>query len=373
MDSPAGTAGHEKSSNNFDFLRLTAAFFVIISHSFYLTGYTLEPLKLINNSMGFGNLAVAMFFIISGYLITKSWVRNPSALRYLWSRLLRIVPGLAGVVLLTIFILGPLVTALPLKQYFLDPGTWLYLKNIGIYGINFYLPGVFLHNPYPAAVNGSLWTLPMEFTMYLTVLALGLLGLINKRRFVLFITLASVAIYAYAKYPSLGAYAPLYSWLTALGFIQCFSMLAAYFPIFFLMGMTFFLYRDSIRLDWKPFLLFSALWLLSLWSQYTDIASFFCLPYMVLFLAFHPTRHLKNAGRYGDFSYGLYIYAFPVQQSLAYAFPGIAPAAMLLMTVPATLLLAIASWKLIESRALALKGVDLKAFRKIPVLLKNRS
>jgi peptidoglycan/LPS O-acetylase OafA/YrhL len=372
MDTPDGYARQEKSSNNFDFLRLTAAFFVIISHSFYLTGYTLEPLKWINNSMGFGNLAVAMFFIISGYLITKSWIRNPSPFRYLWSRLLRIVPGLAGVVLLTVFILGPLVTALPLKEYLLSAGTWLYLKNISIYDIVFYLPGVFLHNPYRDAVNGSLWTLPMEFTMYLAVLALGLTGLIKNRRFVLFITLASVAIYAYTKYPSLGFSAPLYGWLTVLGFIQCFSVLAAYFPIFFLMGATFFLYRDAIRLEWAPFLLLSALWLLSLRTPYTDIASFFCLPYLVLYLAFYPTRHLKNAGRYGDFSYGLYIYAFPVQQSLAYAFPGISPAPMLLLTVPATLLLAIASWKLIESRALAMKGIDLKVLRKIPVLIKNR-
>jgi peptidoglycan/LPS O-acetylase OafA/YrhL len=144
-------------ANNFDFLRILAALFVIFSRSFPLSGNAFEPLGFVTGYLTFGALGVVIFFVISGYLITKSWVEHPSWTRFLWNRSLRIYPGLCAVILLSIFVLGPFVTNLTIVQYFAQSEfLWLYLKNITLISISYYLPGVFIDNPYVGAVNGSL-------------------------------------------------------------------------------------------------------------------------------------------------------------------------------------------------------------------------
>ena len=113
-------------------------------------------------------LAVGVFFVISGYLISGSWERRPQLPRYLTNRVLRIIPGLFLVVVVSAFVLGPLVTTLAAGDYFTDGGTYSYLRNAVLIP-NYALPGVFAGNPFPGAVNGSLWTLPAEFACYLVV------------------------------------------------------------------------------------------------------------------------------------------------------------------------------------------------------------
>lgn len=351
-----------RSGNNFDFLRLAAALMVILSHSYPLSGHNGdEPLANLSiGSTNFGKLAVVIFFIISGYLITKSWVSHPQPLRFLWSRFLRIVPGLAGVTLLSVLILGPAVTSLPLDAYIHSAATWGYFGVVTIYGIVFNLPGVFTNNPYPDAVNGSIWTLPMEVNMYLVVFALGMLGLIYKKRFLFFITLSSIFLYAYGQLHLIDFASPLVSWLTTIGFVSALSPLTNYYSIIFMMGILLLLYKDEIPYDIKLFIVAIIVWCITLRSQYTDIISFICLPYIVLFISFYPTKYLKNIGKYGDFSYGIYIYAFPVQQLLAYYFKGISAYEMFVLAVPITFILAFLSWHLIESKALSLKNIELK-------------
>ena len=157
---------------NYNFIRFIAALMVIISHSFALSlGASSQHyidshhLNLINiNTWGF--LAVAVFFFGSGFYIAKSCERNESFLVFLLKRLFKLLPMLILVVLISIFIIGPVFTTLPLKDYFSNILTWKYLLN-GILILQHNLPGVFTNNVYMPTVNGALWTLPVEFLCYL--------------------------------------------------------------------------------------------------------------------------------------------------------------------------------------------------------------
>ena len=152
-------AGH--SRNGFDVLRVFAATLVIFGHAFPLTK-AVSP-GLMGN--GVQTIGVKIFFIISGFLITSSWRKDPHVVRYALRRILRIIPGLFVVTALCALVLGLAFTELPWRQYLASGGVWRYFRNVLLYPV-YDLPGVFAANPYPVAVNGSLWSLPVEVAMY---------------------------------------------------------------------------------------------------------------------------------------------------------------------------------------------------------------
>jgi peptidoglycan/LPS O-acetylase OafA/YrhL len=173
--------------NNFDLIRLFAAALVVFSHSCILTdgNYSHEPLSILTGgSYALGRIAVDIFFVISGFLITMSFESTNSLPNFLWKRCLRIFPALIVLLFLTTFIIGPIATALPLHEYFSRDDTYAYLTNVRLFRLQYSLPRVFENNPYPNAVNGSLWTLAYEFVCYLLVAILGVLGILKKRKLI---------------------------------------------------------------------------------------------------------------------------------------------------------------------------------------------
>ncbi|MFM0557513.1 acyltransferase, partial [Paraburkholderia sediminicola] len=156
-----------KHTNNFDFLRFVAALIVIVGHSYSAIGRH-QPVIF---SVRLATYGVMIFFAISGYLIAGSWINQPSFLPYIAKRMLRIFPALVVLILLTTFVAGPILTTLPLHDYIFNPCTSLYLRNILLF-INYRLDGVFANLPLAYSVNGSLWSLPAEFAMYLLAPAL---------------------------------------------------------------------------------------------------------------------------------------------------------------------------------------------------------
>lgn len=146
--------GVKARGNGFDGLRLAAAALVIIGHAYAITG-NVAPGLLAN---GIQTIAVKAFFVISGFLITGSWVADPNVARYMIRRCLRIFPGLALLCLLTMCIAGPAFTSLGVEPYLRSAGTKFYAWNLVLYPV-YSLPGVFEHNTYGPAVNGSLWSL----------------------------------------------------------------------------------------------------------------------------------------------------------------------------------------------------------------------
>ena len=343
--------------NNFNLIRVAAALAVLVSHSFALsTGTTAaEPLRH-NLGMSLGSMAVDVFFIVSGFLITSSLLNKQSAVQYAWARVLRIFPGLLAMLLLSVFVIGALFTSLPLVAYYAHPDIYLYLIKCGtlITGVAHTLPGVFVHNPYPYFINSSLWTLPCEIALY-TIPAIvwfalrtsppQQLAVFHALVIISTVVAASLILISHFYYAAMNYYAQL---------IFMFSM-----------GAMFYLLRNRIVLSKKLFFLLAAGLALSTLNQHVFFVFYSAiLAYLVLFLAYVPAGLIRRYNRAGDYSYGIYLYAFPLQQSIAAMVPEISTLSMLGLSAVTAILLAILSWHLLEQRVLRLKIHSLKNPRK---------
>jgi peptidoglycan/LPS O-acetylase OafA/YrhL len=327
--------------NNLDFIRLVAATGVIFSHAFPLAQGpgTREPLEdFTHGQMSLGRLCVAVFLVISGLLITRSQERSPSQAHYLWARVLRIFPGLGVVLLASAFVLGPAFTELPLEGYLRSPDTYRYVwRNVTLFESQWELPGVFRGNPYPGAVNGSLWTLKYEVGFYLLVAGLGVTGLLRRG-------------WALAGW-GLAAVAPLIPYVgPRLGLWQELSL-------YFGSGLVLYLWRDRVRLSpWGALGCVGVLGATAWLGAGLPLAVGSCGGYLLMYLAFRPRWHVDLA-RFGDISYGVYIYAFPVQQLVMALLGGQTPAWVnVALSLPCVGGLAVLSWRWVEKPALRWKG-----------------
>ncbi len=334
--------------NNFDFLRFFLASLVILSHSYPLVlgDNREEPLqRLTRGQTTFGGVAVAFFFVISGFLITHSWLHSRSPLDYLKKRVLRIYPGWTAALLFGFLIVGPLSGG-HFFSYVRQFGTYEYFKPLLLHSGSDRLPGVFAHNPFAGVVNGSLWTIRYEFLCYLMVAALGLLGLYRSRLWVLALFVASLL------YESVPAIPRLNLNLRYFGPMESLPSLLS----FYLAGMTFYFFRDVIprsRLLFAGSLLLLAL---SVIPSQLALALPICGTYALLYAAVSSTFNLHEFGRRRDISYGIYLYAFPVQQMLIQGLPAARhPVVLFLIAWPLTCLLAALSWHLVEKPFLRLK------------------
>ncbi len=327
--------------NNFDAIRLAAALAVLWDHQHALMG--LPGPKALHNS--YGGLAVAVFFAISGYLVAKSWLNDPHLLRFAWRRALRIWPGLIVTVLLSVFVLGPIATQLPAADYLRHPQTWAYLKTLYL-DVQFDLPGVFADN-LSHSVNGSLWTIPIEVKCYIALAALGMFGP-WKYPVSSLIFLAGLIAYSTIRH------------MTSANADQARSYSLQY-AVVFAIGMVFaHAERFWIQQPWRAVLasvlVVTALaWTtLPVWLGQAPIWALGCAA-IVIGASSWPV--LRDVGRFGDCSYGAYIYAFPVQQCVLWLLgPGFSHFWLATgLSLVLTLLLAWASWHLIEQPALRLK------------------
>ncbi len=346
--------------NNFDAMRFIAAVLVLYSHCFPLAGLNYEPLAKYTGFGTFGGLAVGTFFIISGFLITASYERSKSLKQYIKNRALRIVPAYAVVILLGAFILGPIVTTLTLNDYFLHPQTYSYLRGITFYGVEYILPGVFEDHP-RKAMNGSLWTIPMEVTMYIVIAALGLMSLLRYRIFMVAFALALFVGYIMLREMD----------VSDISFIAHPQAYQHYLKngYYFMTGAIYYLWRNKIPNDYRIFLVCILALLIVAKTPYAKYVFNIVLPYMVLYVGLLKTKHIKNFGKYGDFSYGFYLYAYPMQQLYIY-FVGVEDITILTFFIAASLMTmpcAIASWHLIEKPALNLKNYSIRRAGKYSV------
>lgn len=320
-----------RRNNNFDALRIAAAVAVILGHATDLRGHP-ESIAVVLG-LPVSQLGVAVFFVISGYLITGSWERRPHLPRYLTSRVLRIIPGLALVTVVAAFVLGPIVTVLSPQAYFGSGETYSYLRNAVLLP-NYVLPGVFGDNPYPQAVNGSLWTLPAEFACYLVVPVLGWLP--KKLRVPAWglFGLASVVLATMLPLELFGARVES----------------AATMWVFFAGGalVRLGLGGKRLRLDVAAVLLLVWLAFVAISPQFGLYAAWLALPYCLLSFGVQSTPVVRRASRFGDLSYGLYLWAFPVQQTLVH-YLGVLPWGVdVVVVILVTAVFAYASWHLVE-------------------------
>jgi peptidoglycan/LPS O-acetylase OafA/YrhL len=339
----------QKHHNNFDFLRFLAAISVWFGHCYALMDLP-DPLLRLTGFETFGSLGVTVFFVISGYFVTMSYAHHHSLRAYARNRSLRIMPALCAVVLLCTFALGPLITSLPLREYFADAVTWRYLKCLLVFPLQYDLPGVFAGN-HSHAVNGSLWTLQHEVRLYVAIALLGALGILRPRvMFALLATLCAIRIYGIVEAPDVQA--------KLLGIRSGKLELAVKLASEFACGAFFYLVKEKIPLKKEGLLMCLLVIGASIFwkTPASNLAFDLAFSYVIIYAGFFKFAPLQGFSKYGDFSYGIYLYAFPMQQLCLHLFGNnVDFGVFLISSLVLTLVCGIFSWYAIEKPALGLK------------------
>jgi peptidoglycan/LPS O-acetylase OafA/YrhL len=335
-------------SNNFDILRLLFAIFVIFSHSYALLKLP-EPYGALTGGV-LSHHGVSGFFFISGLLIATSWRGDPRVVVFLWKRFLRIFPGLLAAVIFSALVIGSIVTTLPISEYLRRLELLDFFKhNLSLYYVRYNLPGVFETNPYKGAVNGSLWTLPYEVLMYLIVLMLGLLGALRGPAVSVLLLLSLIGLEHFTSGSEVLARTVIWG-LLPNQFIHL--------GIFFLIGVV-----SSFLIHLVPVsaCLVVAIPLLVACTPCPPILWYFLFTYWVICAAYSPAIDISRLTSWGDISYGMYIYAFPIQQLLIYLFSGnVSPSRLFLYSTVLTAAISLLSWFVVERPALQLKKILVK-------------
>ncbi|MGE5772366.1 MAG: acyltransferase family protein [Hyphomicrobiales bacterium] len=335
--------------NNFNLIRIVAAYAVLVIHSFPLAvgSGAAVPFRDILG-MTIGDIAVDVFFITSGFLVTASLLTRQSAIEFVWARVLRIFPALLAMLLLTVVGLGLFFTELSGSSYLTDPKLYRYFfKSLTLFsGVEYELPGVFENNPYKSAVNGSLWTMPFEVKMYAALAIIWmLLRTIPKFRVRAF----KVAILAGV---CLAGVLHVLAHFNLIGGGHAFRLSFMFFG-----GASLFVLKGRIVLSGFTFSLFVLALAMAVFNPHAFFIVYTAtLAYILIYVAYVPGGYIRRYNKLGDYSYGVYIYAFPVQQSTAALIPGVSVLSMVMISSVVTLAFAVLSWHLLEKHALKLKG-----------------
>jgi len=345
-----------RQANNFDLLRILFAWFVIVSHSYVLNGDgATDPLfEMTQQTFLFSFIGVKGFFIISGYLIFKSMMVSTSIFEYLVKRVLRIFPALAVVLLVTlaaVYFIYP--TNIP--PFFSNKEVYAYfLGNIILFKPHLFISGIFSGLP-SAAINGSLWTIEYEFFFYLFILLFFFIRA-QKKQLIIALSVVVVLFLVVRLF--------FYDWTVQTHFFIPLEPLFDLGP-YFLMGSLF----SCFDFDSMPAKNVIAAFLFvtlaaSVYCKVGHTVVYFTLPFLVIYVGKQTSKLATWVhDKLGDPSYGIYLYAFPLQQLLIYWYR------------PSTLMLFIAStlgafvfgylsWILIEKKALALKQYFLQVRHK---------
>lgn len=342
---PKAAMNTKHPENNFNFLRLSFALLVLLSHAPEIVdgNRSRELLTRVFYSISFGDLAVDGFFLLSGYLIVQSWEKTPVLWTFLRKRLLRIFPGFIAASLVCAFVVGPLGGA---DRYFADFSPTAFLNGVALLQPPV-LPPTFA-GTYYAATNTSMWTIAHEFSCYLLVLAAGSAGLIRRRALWALIT---ALIFSGLLMHKLGY--PLPDLGTVLSWKKPFMRLAS----FFFAGGCFYLYREMIPYDRRAAIVAAVALVVCMFSwRGAEFGLAIFGGYLLFFFAFTPIRALTNFENLPDVSYGVYLYGFPVQKLLLWFMPGMSPWALFPISVIGSLALGALSWYAIERPFMSLKN-----------------
>jgi len=328
--------------NSFNAVRLMAAGAVFISHTFLILpiGHHSEPLD--GTAYNLGQIAVNVFFFLSGMMLSRSFALKPHLTSFVAARMLRIFPALIACGLVTAFVIGPLNTTLDLDAYFRDPATTFYPLKVVFQFSKVPLPGVFTTSIEPG-VNIPLWTVKYELLAYCTFLLVPICGLFGSRVFANLATIALGSLLIVSE----GSHA----------FESSFVGSLVRFGFCFTLGMQAFLHRDAIRPSWPLAIVLVAAAFLVTALPFAQLASVVAFAYLAITIGATPLSVVTTITNRVDVSYGLYLYAFPIQQATIAKY-GTTPAHAVYATILAALgavILATLSWLWIEKPALSLK------------------
>lgn len=331
-----------KHSNNYNLLRFIFASLVIFSHAIELKdgNRSNEILTYLFGTLSFGELAVDSFFILSGFLISKSWIERPNIASFLKSRILRIYPGFIASSLVCVLIIGPLYAESP---YFSNFNLRGYIRSV-IFLSDPNISNIFTNSFYPV-VNGAIWSIFIELCCYVLLMLFGASSLLSRRFPWLLLTLGVISVYVLNRLNVINI-----SW-TGL-YIRC--------GMFFCVGGCFYLYKDQI--SWKKKYAVTAVFLSMLFLFnfiLAEVALAFLWGYSIIYFANNGTRFLAF-NKLPDISYGIYLYAWPINKIIYQEAPNTNPCTCMLMTLMASMLIATISWYVVEKPFLNLKKVKLR-------------
>lgn len=300
---------NKKSLQGACLIRWLGALFVMSGHMYCLMA--VAPPNILWNAIQ--RIGIIFFFVLGGYLITGSWASDPCFRNYYIKRIVRIFPPLIVFVFVVAIIIGPLISSLPCKEYFSNPNFIGYFSNIVLY-IRYTLPGVFETNPYPNAVNGSLWSLPVEVFMYVLVPFFYKIGKKSLRTCSFVVGLiCCLNIIKDMWFPTF--YKVVYG--TDLG-----SMISV-IPYYFI-GMLIYILEEkrqlrvNFNLDYIPLILFASVMCSFGTVALIDILSFIFIPYVVFSLASIKHNMITQILSKVEVTYGIYLYGFFIQQLIIY-------------------------------------------------------
>lgn len=325
--------------NNLTLIRLLAALAVIYGHAYaVIPGEGGDWVACTTGYAFAGGVAVDLFFLISGFLVTASILKS-GVRHYVVSRALRVYPALWINLILVTFVLGPIVTTLPLMVYFKHNDVWSYFIGLaGTYRGAFFLPGVFESNA-DHAVNGSIWSVLIEVWLYGILLGFYLLGILRSRALFngIFFLLLVMLWQDGSLMPSFLA--------GATNLHVC---------MMFYIGSFLYINRDTVPVS--HFYLLVALFLAGITIRTDRFPYAYVLLIVTFFCAASFSSQFAWMDRYGDYSYGVYLYGWPAQQVVALLFPKLLAISNALISMGLALMLAVLSWHLVEKRALQLKS-----------------
>jgi peptidoglycan/LPS O-acetylase OafA/YrhL len=294
--------------NNLNLIRLLAAVMVIFCHAYPVAAgkSSVDPLSTISHGqITFGNLAVCIFFFYGGFLIAGSAERNRTGRKFFKKRIIRLFPSLITVVLLCVFVLGPILTKFGLIDYFTNLETYKYLLNALLIPIH-NLPGVFADNIYLPTVNGPLWTLPVEFLCYVICFVIYRIHVMNSKNM------------KYSLIFFIPGYIFMFILLSKVPLLQ-----EAMRPMgMFYVGIMFYVYRDNISMNWHLTLVMLCVLLITTLFGGLEYAILLTMPYLFSYVGFATKKISIFKDKLSDISYQMYLTAWPIQQILTQLFGG---------------------------------------------------
>lgn len=307
-------------NSNVSCIKLLAALMVILSHSYPLTGNGTDLLtRLTNGKVGLGIVAVAAFFSFSGFYLSRSLERNDDAILFVRRRMTKIFPPLMVVVLVSVLIIGPAFTTFSMKEYFGDGRTYLYLINTLLIPIH-ELPGVFLEAPYDSTINGSLWTLPVEFGCYIFLIILCK----AKRNFGSKYINILLGVLLFVVCPYIGVVLKQTPIAILASAITPFSM--------FCMGHLYWEIRENLIINKYAIFLEAFVLLLGLYTDWFTTIFIIVFP-LFLITVTNVNKTWVKKGIWEDISYEVYLWGWPIGQIIVELFPNIPVAIHFVMNV----------------------------------------
>lgn len=342
-----------KENNNLNLIRLFLASMVIVGHSAILNGatnYWIDPISYFFPFTASGPWAVNIFFFISGLVVTNSLLSNRKPLQFITGRFFRIMPAFVFVVLISAFVIGPIVSIIPAKQYFANRVTYTYVTDNLLFQVYYNLPGVFMNNSYPKAINGSLWTLAYEMSCYVILLATFLV--IRNKGKIFYNTILGLII-AESFLPNKF----IFNWLGSNPQINL-------LPAAFALGSLLAVNADDIKIDIFTVLGVCLIYFFFRTSGYANL--FFNIATSVTMLYISTTSLFNKYRPKYDISFGVYLWGFIVQQTFYHYAGKIYTGWHCLISLLISIVLAYITHLLIERPGINL-GRELKPYTQVVV------